>query len=304
MGRRSPDTTLVGRLVRRAPAPRTSVRRRSLWVLAAAAAGALLSGCAADQWRRGALPPPATEQSTAAGNFWVWTWIAALSVGAVVWGLILFAAFRYRKRNDDLPPQTRYNIPIEALYTVVPFIIIGALFYWEIQTEPKIKQTTGDASVHVTVLGQKWSWTFNYTDDQVYDVGLSAASGEETQRPVLYLPVGERVEFKLRSPDVIHSFWVPNFYFKMDVIPGRDNSFQVTPNVKGTFAGRCAELCGTYHSRMLFTLRVVDRADYDAHLRALRTAGQTGEITEGDVRYDYAATGGAAAAGQGEGSSQ
>jgi len=84
------------------------------------------------------------------------------------------------------------------------------------------------------------------------------------------------VRFELRSPDVIHSFWIPEFYFKMDVVPGRANSFDLTPTREGTFTGRCAELCGLYHSRMLFEVHVVPRAEYDQHLSDLKAAGDVG----------------------------
>ena len=253
----------------------------------------LLAGCSLAEWQRGGLPPPASDQTAeSTGQFWIWAWVAALVVGVIVWGLILWASFAYRKTDDELPPQTRYNIPIEAFYTVVPFVIIGALFFWEYNTENVAKQTTGDASVHIDVIGQKWAWTFNYADADVYDKGLSAAGGV-TQLPTLYLPVGERVEFRLHSPDVNHSFWVPAFYFKMDVIPGRVNSFEITPSVEGEYAGKCAELCGTYHSSMLFNVDIVDRATYDAHLRELRQRGQTPVIKIDDVAYQSGQGGGA-----------
>ena len=75
---------------------------------------------------------------------------------------------------------------------------------------------------------------------------------------------------------MIHSFWVPAFLFKMDVIPGRHNNFAVTPTRTGTFEGRCAELCGVYHSRMLFDVKVVSQSAYDAHLKQLAAQGSTG----------------------------
>ena len=107
-------------------------------------------------------------------------------------------------------------------------------------------------------MGQQWSWTFNYDKDAALDGSTTVYEGGTTaDRPTLVLPVNESVEVKLRSPDVIHSFWVPAFLFKMDVVPGRDNHFSFTPTREGTFKGRCAELCGVYHSRMLFNVKVV-----------------------------------------------
>jgi cytochrome c oxidase subunit 2 len=81
---------------------------------------------------------------------------------------------------------------------------------------------------------------------------------------------------ELASPDVILSFWVPAFLFKMDVVPGRANSFSFTPTREGEFVGRCAELCGAYHSRMLFDVEVVSADEYAAHLQELADQGNTG----------------------------
>ena len=88
--------------------------------------------------------------------------------------------------------------------------------------------------------------------------------------------------FTLHSPDVIHSFWVPSFYFKRDVIPGRDQAFSLTPTAEGDFVGRCAELCGYQHSRMLFKVKVVDQAEFEAHMAELVQQGQVGTLLGGE----------------------
>ena len=95
-------------------------------------------------------------------------------------------------------------------------------------------------------------------------------------RPTLWLVKDKEVQVYLHSPDVIHSFWVPSFLYKMDDVPGRHNSFAFTPTRMGTFEGRCAELCGVYHSRMLFNVKVTDQASYDEHLKQLADEGNTG----------------------------
>jgi cytochrome c oxidase subunit II len=128
----------------------------------------------------------------------------------------------------------------------------------------------------VTVVGEQWSWTFNYRNEPavggktVYDAGTTA------HKPTLWLVKGQTVEFHLFSPDVIHSFWVPDFLFKKDVIPGRDNTFAITPTRLGTYEGRCAELCGVYHSRMLFNVKIVDETAFNNHMRQLEKAGNVG----------------------------
>src|SRR5262249_36754879 len=161
----------------------------------------------------------------------------AFAVGVFVWGLIIWAVIAYRRRNDEMPKQTRFNMPIEFLYTATPLVVIAALFYFTIDHQEKILDTSEQPDLTVSVIGQQRSWTFNHGDEDVYAVGTA------TERPRLYLPVNETVRFDLNSPDVIHSFWIPSFYMKMDVIPGHENSFQLTPDREGTYAGKCAELC-------------------------------------------------------------
>jgi cytochrome c oxidase subunit 2 len=263
-----------GHLVGQHHSDRPAVRRAATTLVLAASVLAL-SGCAAelvDQWGRGGLPEPSTEETPLVGNLWVGAWIAALLVGVLVWGLILWAAFAYRRRDVGLPPQTRYNLPIEFLYTLAPLIVIAALFYFTVDKQDEILDVSEEPDVTIGVVGQQWAWTFNYLDDDVYDTGTT------TDPTTLYLPVDQTVRFELNSPDVVHSFWVPSFYMKRDVIPGRTNAFQVTPNREGRFAGKCAELCGAYHSRMLFNVEVVSQNEYEEHLETLRDLGQTGEI--------------------------
>lgn len=252
-----------------------SVRQRVTVGAVLVTAVTALSGCSGatvDQWRRAGLPEPASDQTPLIGDLWVGTWVAALGVGVIVWGLILWSAWAYRKRNDELPPQTRFNLPIEFLYTIAPFAIIAALFYHTVINQNEILDESAEPDLTIGVIGQQWSWTFNYLDADVHDIGTPA------ERPTLVLPVDQTVRFELNSPDVVHSFWIPQFYMKMDVIPGRTNSFQVTPNREGSYAGKCAELCGVYHSRMLFDVEVVSDEEYQQHVEDLRAQGQTGVI--------------------------
>ena len=261
-------------------------RRRVTSALALGAATLASGGCSAeltDQWRRGGFPEPATEQTDLVGNLWNGTWIAALAIGVLVWGLILWSAMAYRRRTNDLPPQTRYNLPIEFLYTVAPLAVIGALFYFTVDRQNEILDTSSEPDLTIGVVGQQWAWTFNYLDGDVYDTGTT------TEPTTLYLPVDQTVRFEIQSPDVAHSFWVPSFYMKMDAIPGRTNVFHATPNREGTFGGKCAELCGVYHSRMLFTVEVVSQDEYEDHLEDLRDADQTGQV-EAPLRGSYSTT--------------
>ncbi len=262
---------------------RTPLKRGLL--LGGAGLGALaLAGCTQgtiDQWGRWGMPVAASEQAPWIGNLWNGAWIASMVIGVFVWGLMFWVMFRYRrKKGDPVPRQSRYNLPLEILYTLVPFLIIGVLFFFTVQSQDNVLAKENERPVHtIEVIGQKWSWSFNYMEQQNPAVNQVVHDRGTVERiPDLYLPVNEPVRFNLTSVDVIHSFWVPEFYFKLDVIPGHPNSFDVTPNRTGTFLGKCAELCGTYHSAMLFNVHVVSVAEYNAHLKELAAKGQTGEL--------------------------
>jgi cytochrome c oxidase subunit 2 len=250
----------------------------------------LLSGCSAatrQQWERGGLPIPASQQALITERLWQGAWVAAWGVGVMMWGLILGAVVIYRRRATDtgLPPQVRYNLPVEVLYTTLPIVMVMVFFYFTAQDQDKLQAVKGDATVHVTVVAKQWSWDFNYVGDPAHPQSTSTVyeTGTPKYEPTLYLPAGQKVEFTVLTRDVIHSFWVPNFLYKRDVIPGLTNRFEITPTRLGTYDGKCAELCGTFHSRMLFTVKVVSPQDYQAELQRLRAKGQVG-LYEADGR--------------------
>ena len=256
--------------------------RRKLAVLLAVAA-VVLSACGKmddSQIMRLALPQAASDRGDAVWNLWLGTWIAVLAIFLLVFGLILYAAIRYRRRSDDeIPTQVRYNLPIEALYTIAPIVIVAVFFFHTVTAQNEITADVENPDHTIQVVGSKWQWTFNYLEPEATNGEAVFDFGDTENLPELTLPVGESVRFELRSPDVIHSFWIPEFYFKMDVVPGegpQKNAFDMTPTREGTFTGRCAELCGLYHSRMIFRVNVVSPEEYQAHLRDLQARGQTG----------------------------
>ena len=258
----------------------TAPRRKAKFLVAAVLAGATLSlsGCTWNEALFFNLPEPATEEGAGIANLWQGAWIAAWGVGIFTWALMLWASFAYLRRwrrNRDMPAQTAYNLPLELLYTLVPLVMIIGLFAFTIRVQTPVVAVENNQKQTVNVVGFRWSWGFNYLDQQVWD------SGTPDARPTLWLPVDEKVKFELTSPDVIHSFWVPDFLFKMDVIPGKMNVFELTPNKTGTFIGRCAELCGTYHAQMLFDVKVVSRTEFDQHMADLKAKGQIGTLPSG-----------------------
>ncbi len=240
----------------------------------------LLSACDAEtekQIDRWAMPgnSPGTKEGVLIFELWKGAWIAALITGAITWALIFYASWRFRRRSDDeIPVQTRYNLPLEIFYTIAPIMMVVVFFAHTVRVQEAVLNETPEPQNCVQVVGQQWSWTFNYNescDDMDGPVLYTAGTG--SQIPTLVLEQGKTTEFQLSSPDVIHGFWITGFLMKMDVMPGQDgdarNHFSVTPTKVGDFRGKCTELCGVYHSRMLFNVKVMDSADYAAYMAKL-----------------------------------
>lgn len=244
------------------------MRRTSLARLAglggALAASVALGGCGV----RLGMPDSATEQGDTVLDLWSPAVVAAFVVGALVWALIIWSVIRYRKRSDALPSQIDEHIPLEILYTVVPIVIVAVLFVFGTVAYRDISETTATPDHVVTVTGFQWSWQFTYEGTDVVVQG----TGEGNDGPELVLPVGETTRLDLVSEDVAHSFWVPEFLGKRDLIPGVDNEIDVTPTEEGTYRGRCAEFCGLDHWRMYFQVRIVPPAEFDAWIEEQEAA--------------------------------
>jgi cytochrome c oxidase subunit 2 len=279
---------LEDRAGRDRPAGRTRTGRVAVLLIRAAVA---LSGCSSEV-ARGWLPstPETTNQTGRVMSLWNGSWIAALLVGVLVWGLILWSVVAYRRRRDDtgLPAQVRYNVPLEILYTAIPVMMVSVLFYFTARDQAAIAALSNKPDVVVNVVGKQWAWDFNYLEQggqplNVYEAGVQVQpnqrASDESQAPVLYLPVNRKVEFRLTSRDVVHAFWVLPFLYKMDVIPGVENRFEVTPQRTGEFRGKCTELCGEYHAYMLFRVKVVPQEEFDRHMADLRARGQVGQLS-------------------------
>ena len=258
-------------------------RRASRLAFVVTGAALALSGCSATT-HRGFLPKGVTTDADRITSLWNGAWIAALAVGVLVWGLTIFSvvAFRRRKDDDTLPVQLRYNLPIEILYSAVPLFMIGVLFFYTARDETALLKVSSQPDNVVNVIGKRWAWDFNYLTDNAYEATtqteLTGQESDKSKPPVLWLPVDKTTQFVLTTRDVNHSFWVPAFLMKIDMIAGRVNKFEVTPTTVGTFRGKCAELCGTYHSQMLFQVKVVPQNEYDQHIAQLKAQGQTGQL--------------------------
>ncbi|MGX9900813.1 aa3-type cytochrome oxidase subunit II [Arthrobacter sp. SA17] len=273
---------------------RTGSRRKKISsITGLALAGALaLTGCSPEV-QKGWLPTErgTTNHTDRIMDLWVNSWIAALIVGAITWGLMIWCIVAYRRRKGTVgfPRQTSFNLPLEVFYLTIPLFMVLVFFYFTDRDQQAIDDRSQPADVVVDVRGKQWAWDFNYKageviNEDLHEAGVQAhLTGEEVDKeklPTLYLPVNKSVDLELNARDVIHSFWVPAFLQKRDMIPGKTNYIRFTPTKEGTYDGKCAELCGEYHSEMLFRVKVVSESEFQAHMDKLRQDGNTGLLGE------------------------
>jgi cytochrome c oxidase subunit II len=303
--------------------------RRSRWTrggliaLILVSSTLLLSGCSfsdAEKHLRFGWPSGITKQAERMRVLWSWSGVAALCLGVVVWGLIFWACIRYRKRDDRLPRQTKYNLVIEVICVTIPFLVILVLFWRTVVVEDYVNKLSKNPDVVVQVDAFKWNWQFEYHDyhgkQTVYSGSTDQTTGENNsplylstvgsdfEIPVLVIPDNQSVQVIEHSDDVIHSFWVPEFLFKRDVIPYgtpaqqkasglSDNRFEFTPTSRGSYVGRCAELCGTYHSQMNFEVRVVSPQVFTRYLAELKKIGPNDPARQSKALFAAHVPGGA-----------
>ena len=224
----------------------------------------LASGCSS----RFCVPEPASEQGGDVLDLWRILFLTAVAIGLLVIGLIGWSVVRYRRGGDadGEAPQFRDNIRLEVFYTAVPLVIVAVLFGLTVGTQRRVTKIDEHPDLRVEVTGFQWGWRFHYPESGVTVVG------DSNHPPTLVLPAGRTVGFELASVDVIHSFYVPAFLDKRDVVPGEENRGDVTTTRVGRFSGLCAEFCGLDHARMGFTVDVVPPREFEAWLTAQQQA--------------------------------
>jgi cytochrome c oxidase subunit II len=234
------------------------VSLRARLAAATFAAGVALTSCGSTF----GMPAGGDSQGRDITHLWQIFFWTSLGVASIVYGLIFWSLFRYRRRGrTDTPPQFREHMALEITYTAIPILIVAALFVLTMRTENRVLDVSPDPDVIVHVEGYTWGWRFSYEGT---DIVVASSSGGAP--PELVLPKGETTRIVLTSQDVIHAFYVPGFLFKRDAIPGRETSFDLTLDEAGVFQGQCAEFCGLDHYRMRFTVRGVPTDQFEQWL--------------------------------------
>jgi cytochrome c oxidase subunit 2 len=219
----------------------------------------------------GLFPPQAvTEQGAQVRELYTTVFVLAAVIFFIVEGLIIWTVIRYRRApgDDTLPAQTHGNNAAELAWTIIPTIIVAFLFVISWQTLNQVDSVSASPQTKIRAVAGQFQWQFDYLadDGQTVQYTQSLASGEGGG---LYVPAGRDIQLSLTSQDVIHAFYVPQFLFKRDVVPGRVNKFDFKVDAADagqTFRGQCAELCGTGHRIMLFEVHALSPSDFDAWL--------------------------------------
>jgi cytochrome c oxidase subunit 2 len=201
--------------------------------------------------------------------------LASAPVAAMVWSIMVYSIVKWRYRGDGPPPDTapamRENPRLQVIWLVVSSLLCLFLLVWGLVVlqPPGSEVNASTPPLVVNVTGQQWVWSFDYPTDTGWLAGTPAAANHLAihQSTDLYLPVNQRVLFRITSKDVVHSFWIVQMATKVDANPGATTTASVTPDVIGTFTIRCAELCGLYHSEMQTTVHVVSQADFQTWLQ-------------------------------------
>ena len=229
---------------------------------------------AGERFLTGLYPPIAvTTEGAQVRELYTIVFLIAVAIFLVVEGLIVWTVIRYRRKpgDDTLPPQTHGNNIAEMVWTVVPTLIVIFLFIVSWQTLNAVDTTSASAQTKIRAVAGQFQWQFEYLADDGTTVLYTEFIPQAKDGGGMRVPAGRTIQLQLyvNPKDVIHAFYVPQFLFKRDVVPGRTTSFDFTvkeSDAGQTFRGQCAELCGTGHSIMLFDVQALTASEFDAWL--------------------------------------
>jgi cytochrome c oxidase subunit 2 len=218
-------------------------------------------------WESFFPPDPTTTQGRVIDDLYTFVFVIAAAIFLFVEALIVYAVVRYRRRPDqqDLPPQVHGNNVLEIVWTIIPTVIVAVMFVFSWQALNTVDVANAEpGELRVRAIGTRFQWTFEYLSDDGQTVRFRQFA------PEMNVPAGRTIHLSLQATDVIHAFYVPQFLFKRDVVPGKENAFEfdVPAEFAGqTFHGQCAELCGAQHWAMQFSVIAMAQPEFDAWLQ-------------------------------------
>lgn len=247
------------------PATRPAVRYLSVSILAALLALVTFSSAFADWGQVDSI----TDEGDKMHRLYLLVSAMAIIVFVLVEGALVFFLMKYKRNSEELPPQIEGNNVLEVIWTTIPVVIVLILFVFSFIVLVDIEDEAPEDALTVDVQAFQFSWEFTYNKEDLGATSLSPEAGEISvlgtalERPTLRIPVDEPVEFVLHGNDVMHSFYIRDTLYKLDIIPGRVNTFTIHAHTLGEFEGQCAELCGLNHAEMFFNVIVMTRVDFD-----------------------------------------
>jgi cytochrome c oxidase subunit II len=216
------------------------------------------------------FPPAGSTQADKIDTFWDVLIICSVPIFVLVSTVVIVSVIKFRMRpgEEDLDgPPIHGNTRLEVIWTSLPAaLLIGLCAYAYVVLHDVEKAPANGNELQVHVIGQQFTWTFEYT----------GAGGKKFTTPQLYVPEGRSIRFNITSKDVLHDFWVPAWRMKIDAVPGIVTHYRITPKKTGkrvTYPVVCAELCGLGHAFMRQTAHVMPQADFNKWFAAMSSAG-------------------------------
>lgn len=232
--------------------------RRHLPLLLLAAAAVTLTGCFdSSLYPQSTLSPKGDYAEMVDGLFRTTVWYATV-VFILVEGGLLWAIYKFRGKPDDAEPkQVHGSTTVEIIWTIIPALVLAVVAVPTVKTifdTAKVPTASPDGSqpLKVEVIGHQWWWEFRYPE-----LGITTANQ-------LHVPIGRTVDLRMKTVDVLHSFWIPQFAGKRDVFPNRETRLWFTAKATGEYPGACAEFCGMQHGRMDFYVMVNTPEEFSA----------------------------------------
>ena len=248
-----------------------SWRRKFLSGILALLGLTLLSSCSSESVPTFGFDRGITSVTDHSLPVWQLFWVLAVIIGIFTAGLIFWSIAFHRRKGNEMPKQTQYNVPTEIAYTLIPIVLVAILFAFTARAETAITKVSPASATNVhdiTVNGIQWSWQFTYAE-----AGPKATvTGTPENPPILYMPLNEPVRFTITATDVDHSFYIPAFMIQRMNIPGAPSQLEFTAKKLGEYPGRCAMHCGRNHSGMRFTVKVVSASEYQSYINSLKAA--------------------------------